>query len=171
MKIRDLRFTIGEHSFSLKYLGLFAPKFDDGGEQRDTFLIVIGKDRKQIDFRFYDSIHNTHIRHQQPNEMSGNKHLQNDYYHRKALRKLEKELVYSVLACVYSDFHFDSPDVWAFCAEFGYEPSKEAEKTYQRCREQEEKLKSIFTEEEISQFDEEDDSLKKLIENINPEVN
>lgn len=107
----------------LKFLR-FAPYFDDDKQSRNIYSVCLFRTDKNsaVYFKFGDSIANA--------------------------QEGKEPDVYSILACVGSDYW--TPDTFKeFCGEYGYnEDSRKAEKLFKVCRQQAEKIQSIFTEEE-----------------------
>jgi hypothetical protein len=70
----------------------------------------------------------------------------------KGRAEFADDILYSILACIQSDFY--TPDTFSdFCSVFCCdEDSKKAEKTYYALLEQSNKLRKIFTEAEIESF-------------------
>lgn len=91
---------------------------------RNRFLVTIQRREEKISFHFYDSI--------------------NNFIERK------KPTMYDILACVNAEYY--CPDNFNdFCAEYGYdEDSIKARETWKNCIAQSDKLKQIFSEEEIA---------------------
>ena len=99
--------------------------FEDDKEKgiyRNIYRVTIQRESNKISFMYGDSINNTEA-NKTPD-------------------------LYSVLACVGSDYYCPD-DFEDFCGDYGYdEDSRKAEKLHKRCLKQSDKLKEIFTEEE-----------------------
>jgi hypothetical protein len=67
----------------------------------------------------------------------------------KAKNQVKADLLYSILACISSDYYI--PDTFEdFCHEFGYDTdSMKAESIYHDCLFQSKQLKKVFTDAEI----------------------
>lgn len=102
----------------------FKPYFIDDKESRNVYRVTIKRGENKISFTFGDSITNTN--------------------------KNEKPRLYDILACLNSDFH--TPETFKdFCNEYGYnKDSIKANKLFKLCSKQSQKLKKIFTEDEIN---------------------
>lgn len=64
----------------------------------------------------------------------------------------ERPSIYSVLACL--DGYEPSSDYYDFCKDFGYTPSRQAEKIFRGVNEQYDELKKIFSSKELEMLQE-----------------
>ena len=113
--------------------------FTDDKQSRHVYDVTITRNGKSISFTYGDSVANT--------EIMLNQNLS------RTLAKKRKGVcdsrLYSILACVASDYYCD-PQFKNFCADFGYDTdSRKAFDTWQKCLEQSEKLRTIFTDSDI----------------------
>jgi hypothetical protein len=126
--------------------------FQDDKEERIILRIVILRDKKEISFRFGMSIADTELfSENEPDRMRRNSFKRYSSVELMGKRKeVKADLLYYILCCIACDYSI--PDTFKdFCGEFGYnEDSRKAEKLFHDCREQSEKLHTIFKEEEIS---------------------
>jgi len=120
-----LRQTLSDVTIKMKLLG-FMPYFLDDKDSRNVYKITIRRGKKQISFKFGDSIDNTE-KGKEPSE-------------------------YDVLTCVKWDGSI-LEDFEGFCSDFGYsEDSMKALKLWKRCKKQREKILKLFTFEELADF-------------------
>ena len=122
-----------------KYIGL--KKFGDEPKTKPvrTFEITLNRDGRSVAFNYHCSIAQTYQLDKRGNPqrvMPG-------------LGRCLKDLLYSALACVRSDYH--CPLTFKeFADEFGYDSASiKAKALWERCLEQSDKLQRIFTETEI----------------------
>jgi hypothetical protein len=128
--------------------------FDDDKEDRLILRVSIRRNEKAINFRFGMSIRDTtifsalHV----PVKIIGGGWIDNHVQLATEKKKIKNGLLYSILACIRSDYI--CPDTFGnFCHEFGYDTdSRKAEKTFFSLQEQSKKLQTIFTAEEIESF-------------------
>lgn len=125
-----------------KYAGL--KKFGDEPKTKPvhTFEITLSRDGRSVAFNYHCSIADTY-------EISP----RGGIYDRRPPRPFHgclKDLLYSALACVRSEYH--CPLTFKeFAEEFGYDgDSIKAKTLWERCLEQSDKLQRIFTETEAN---------------------
>lgn len=91
--------------------------------ENNHFLVTLKKGARKVSFDFFDSVNNFR---------AGKNYLD----------------CYSVLASVSSDIY--CPDnLQDFCAEYGYDPTKETKKLFTACHKHAQKLRKFFDTEEI----------------------
>lgn len=93
------------------------------GIRRNVYTVTVKRGDVRVSFKYGDSIHNTQDR--------------------------KTPCVYDILACIQSDYHCPEKFKY-FCSDFGYdEDSIATYKLFKRSQRQSQKLRTIFSEEEI----------------------
>jgi len=139
--------------------------FPEDKENRQTILVKITREGKEIEFQYGMSIYDTETiqavgqddyyrkwtkyygKKYSPDESSKQqKIIENDY------KKIKENVLYSILCCIHSEFYCP-PIFEEFCSEFGYDTdSRKAFDTWQNCLKQSNLLHRIIKETEIESF-------------------
>jgi hypothetical protein len=156
MKDYIKHYKFNDFLFEIRYIGKTINELWNEKTERDTFLIVIKVSLNRIQFTFYDSIHNTELRSE--------KYRTSQYHFNKGVKEANESLLSSVISCINSDYFCEVNNYYDFCDSYGYTPSRQSEKIYNLCKEQYEKLHSIFKDEDIEKMnvDENENILKQF---------
>lgn len=169
------------HLINIKFKGLSCPDWDKNNKEHLTYLISITnkKLKKTISFNFYDSEHETEIYNKIKNFSPFNKVFVGVGCLRTELKNKDivkwkkekpKEILYNVLCSIALDYNDDYKDEYDFFDTFGYDATRQNKRLYYRVLEQAEKLQSVFCEDDLKLFDENDNILKNTIEKNIKEV-
>jgi hypothetical protein len=175
------------HLIDIEFKGLSCPSWNNEENEKENLTYKISitnlKLNKKISFLFWDSQHETEIYNQVKDfSLYGNygfKVFINNGFFKTELKNKDiikwksekpKKILYSVLTSVSLDYYTDFKNEFDFFKMFGYEPSRKNKMLYYRVLEQAEKLQSVFSEEDLKLFDENDDILNNTIEKHIKEV-
>ena len=134
----------------IKFTGI-KKHFQDDKEERLTGIFKIIRNKREIEFNFGFSIHDTEI-------FSSSNRYHNKNYNgiggasfqkSKDKKVFMNDLLYSCFACLSSEYYCPI-DFDEFCADFGYDSdSIKAKSTWELCLKQSSKLQKVFNEEEV----------------------
>lgn len=165
MKYKQWIIKFKEYEITIQEKGLLPCKWDEEKDHWTYLVKCLNKaTKKHTSYFFYDSVHNTHIIQKKPNTYGNNNHIDSLYCWNKKVKEIRGSVPYSVLTSIGMDIHRDFEDKLDFFSEFGYEPSKKSERTYNRCKEAAEKLQTVFKIEDTEKLheDELEEELKKM---------
>ena len=104
-------------------------------EKRDFYFVNLETSKGEIEFKFWDSIFNTDLRH---------------FKRRGDRRKLKQPNIYDVMSCVTK---YDPGSFEDFCWEYGYDDDSIRDlKVYKAVCEEWQKMCQIFTEEDMEKL-------------------
>ncbi len=156
--MKDIKVTISDKKgnyTNIKISSVGKLKAFDNKNKVYSFLVECETKKESVHFIFYNSINFT-----QNVDIKKGKNL-------KGLNETEiKSLIYDVLSCIELDYHSETSNLNEFLSSYGYEYSQDTENLFYRVREQKTKLHKVFSEEQISYFDENEDILKKYVEGL-----
>ena len=158
--MKNLKFEVSDKKGNLtkiKISEIGKLKAFDNNKKVYSFLVECDTQNESIHFIFYNSIAFTEERNKIKDKLGFACGMTNEKI---------KSLIYDILACIEMDYNSEDTDLNEFINTYGYEYNKDTENLFYKVREQKAKLHKVFSEEQISFFDENDDKLKNYVEGL-----